>query len=113
MDALQTRLGSAARLLDGIDSGARPNARWEVRRCPLGGVRDFESLLQAIRDRQHPIDGWDFERRLKLGVLWDWEDIRLRIGAGLLTAERLDEVVHQGLADDSSRPAHVSVPGPP
>jgi hypothetical protein len=110
MDALET--GSALPL-DGIDAGAESNARWEVRRCPLGGVRDFESLLQAIRKGQHPIDGWDLERRLTLGVLWDWDDIRLRIRAGLLTAERLDEALHQGLADDSSRPAHVAVPRPP
>jgi hypothetical protein len=70
---------------------------WQVPGCSVDGVTEFGGLVGAIRDGRHAIDYRDFERRLKLGVLWEWEDIAWRISEGLLTAEALDEAIHQGM----------------
>jgi len=113
IDTVTSRPSPPPELLNGVGAVSASESRWEIHRCALGGVTDFESLLSGIRHGQHPIDYWDFERRLGLGVLWEWDDIRLRICAGLLTAERLDEAVHRGPVDDPSRPIHAVVPGPP
>lgn len=93
-----------------VDAQAATN--WQIAGCPTDGVNQFDSLVRAIHEGRHSIDIWDFERRLGLGVLWDWGDIQLRISEGLLTAARLDQVIHEGLADDSPRRGHSTIPGP-
>jgi hypothetical protein len=113
MDTVPTRLGPFRESPNAVDPASASKTSWGIRRCSVTGVADFESLVQAIRGGRHPIDYWDFERQLVLGVLWDWGDIRLRIRAGLLTADSLDGAVHHGLAAEDSRAIHAVVPGPP
>ena len=117
--AFPTALGSDPMLPGGSCYGTEPSpdddegaVKWQILGCPVEGVTDFGSLLGAIRDRRHRIDTWDFERRLGLGVLWDWDDVRFRTEEGLLSMDRLDGAIHQGLVSDASYPHHASVPGP-
>jgi hypothetical protein len=112
-DALGTRAEA-----DCAGSGLQPTAvdgvaKWQIHGCPVKGVSEFRALVDTIRNGQHAIDYWDFEHRLKLGVLWEWNDLQFRVSEGLLTAERLDQAIHTGLTNDTPRRRHGIVPGPP
>lgn len=88
-------------------------ARWQIKGCPVSGVAEFDSLVGAIRNRRHGINIRDFERRLRLGVLWEWSDIEFRISEGLLTAERLDQAIHEGLTSRALASDCIALPGIP
>lgn len=118
-DALGMRLGSSLTPAIAACVDAEPNpadveqaAKWQIHECPVNGVTEFGALVDTIRTGRHAIDVWDFERRLKLGALWEWDDLAFRIGEGLLTAERLDQAIHAGLASGTSQKGHITVPGP-
>jgi hypothetical protein len=80
--------------------------------CPDGAI-DFDSLMRLISDGKHGIDLADFSLRLHRVVKelplpiplinfdeqenWDWDDVHNLIARGFLTADEVDNMIHQGL----------------
>lgn len=73
----------------------------EIWTCPVPGIRNLDTLVDAIAEGRHAMeaDQSAFARRLGLPdpEQWDWDELACAITEGRLTAEAVDQEIHRGL----------------
>jgi hypothetical protein len=68
----------------------------EIEGC-ANGATDIHHLEALVLDQLHPLHREDLARRLELAADWDFEDLFELIAQREITAQEIDQLIHQGI----------------